>query len=106
MYKFRRKSVYQRKYHINNVLNNICCKHRIQISTKERKGINMMFKKIEGVLLNGRKRSIKMHFIIRKILEISPSDSCKFFKLPKSPKTLRQYNRIWKHICEKYGLIY
>ena len=111
MYKFRRKSVYHRKYHINNdienVLNDSCRKYKIQISSKDRAKINSMFKKIEGVLLNDkRKRSIKFNFIFRKLFESFQSPYHKYFKLPKSNKTLIQYNTIWKNICEKCGLIY
>ena len=104
MYKLRRKSVYHRKYHINNLLSS---KHRIQIWSKERDKIKVMFKKIEGFLLNDkRKRSIKFNFIFRKLLELLQSPYYKYFDRPKSLKTLKQYDTIWRDICEKCGLTY
>ena len=74
LYKFKRKSVYQRKYHIKNVLDDICFKHRIQISYNDIAKINMMVKKIEGVLLTDkRRRSIKFSFIFHKLFKIIQS---------------------------------
>ena len=107
MYKFRKKSVYHQKYHIMNVLDDICARFKIHISHKDRAEIIKMFKKIKGVMLaDKRKRSIKFNFIIRKLLELSQSPHYKYFNIPRSLKTLNQYNKIWKDICENVDLKY
>ena len=39
MYKIRRKSVYHRKYHIENVLNSICYRNRVHLTHNQRNRI-------------------------------------------------------------------
>ena len=61
MYMIRRKSVYYRKYHIENVLNTILCENNIQLIYNQREKIYEIFAKIDSVLheINyGRKRII------------------------------------------------
>ena len=61
MYKIRRKSVYHRKYHIENVLNSICYMNRVQLTHNERNWIYKVFAEIDSILHkinDGRKRMI------------------------------------------------
>ena len=70
MNKIRRKSVYHRKYHIDNDIISLCCKSGLQISYEDRDKILNIFKEVGSVihLVNkDRKRMINMNFIIRQI---------------------------------------
>lgn len=70
MYKIRRKSVYHRKYHIENVINSICRENGFQISLKDSGKILKIFKEIDTIipLVNkSRKRMINTKFVLRQI---------------------------------------
>ena len=69
-HKMRRKSVYNRKYHINNVFTNISSKYRITFSVEQKNKILRIFAEIDKILpqINEtRKRIISVNFILRKI---------------------------------------
>ena len=95
-YKFCRKSVYQRKYHIENIVNNLCQKNGFQISVQRDK-ILRIFKEVGSVieLVNQkRKRMININFVLRQIflmLELP----FKKIRITKSKKTLEEYNQYW-----------
>ena len=96
-YKFCRKSVYQRKYHIENIINNLCPKNGFQISVKDRDKILRIFKEV-GLVIESvnqkRKRMININFVLRQIflmLELP----FKKIRITKSKKTLEQYNKYW-----------
>ena len=97
MHRIRRKSVYQRKYHIENIINNLCQKNGFQISVKDRDKILRIFKEVGLVieLVNQkRKRMININFVLRQIflmLELP----FKKIRITKSKKTLEQYNKYW-----------
>ena len=67
--KIRKKSVYHRKYHIINVMNDIAQKNNIQIGYYNRENIPRIFKLIDRVSPEvndiGRKRLISVNFIIK-----------------------------------------
>ena len=44
-YTIVKKSIYQRKYHLENVLNDICSKNKLQISVRDLTKIKRVFKK-------------------------------------------------------------
>ena len=72
-YKIVKKSVYQRKYHLENVINDICSKYKLQISVCDLTKIYKIFKEIEKILpqINGnRKRMIKINFILKQVFEM------------------------------------
>ena len=50
MYKIRRKSIYQRKYHIENVMNDICFKNSIDLTHDQRDRIYKIFIEIGAVI--------------------------------------------------------
>jgi len=62
MHLMRRKSVYHRKYYIENVINTIFCENNIQLTYNQRKKIYKVFIEIDSVLHEvnyGRKHSAK-----------------------------------------------
>ena len=97
-YKFRRKSVYNRKYHIENTLNKIQQNdRRINLSRKQITKLCEIFDKIEQKPINNRRRMISVNFIIVKIFKIVsiPTDK---IKITKSKKTLEFYENYWDSI--------
>ena len=100
MYKIRRKSVYNRKYHIENVVNSICLEHRVNLTHYQRDRIYRVFAEISDIIPtvnDRRKRLISTAYIIKQIFMLFglPFD---FIKVSKSKKTLRFYNRYWAKI--------
>ena len=73
MYKIRRKSIYQRKYHIEAVMNNICFKNRIDLTHDQMDRIYSVFVEISDIIptVNGRrKRLISTKYIICRLFEL------------------------------------
>ena len=69
-HKIKRKSVYHRKYHINNILMDISTKHNITFSVEQKNKIMRIFSEIGEILpqINGeRKRMISLNFILRQV---------------------------------------
>ena len=99
-YRIKRKSVYHREYHINNVLTDLSSKYRITFSVEHKNKILRIFAEIDKILpqINGeRKRIISVNFILKKIFKLL---SIEFNNLPitKSKKTLASYEKYWKQI--------
>ena len=68
MHKIRQKSVYHRKYHIENVLDSISCENYIQLTYHQREQIYKVFVEIDSVLNevnDGRKRMISIKYVIK-----------------------------------------
>ena len=89
-HKIRKKSVYHRKYHIINVMNDIAQKNNIQIGYDNREKILRIFRLIDqnSPEVNiGRKRMISVNFILKQLFDI---------KL----KTLNYYNQWWVQIYD------
>ena len=100
MHKIHRKSVYHRKYHIENVLNSICYMNKVELTHNERDRIYRVFVEIGEIIpsVNGvRKRMISVKFIMRKILEMMrlPYDK---IQITISKKTLAFYDKYWSSI--------
>ena len=73
IYRIHRKSVYHRKYHIENVLNTICYSNRVELTHNQRDLIYKVFVEIGKILneVNGnRKRMISVNFIMRRIFKM------------------------------------
>ena len=69
-HRMKRKSVYHRKYHINNILIDISTKHNITFSVEQKNKIMRIFSEIGKILpqINGkRKRMISLNFILRQV---------------------------------------
>ena len=104
-HKIRKKSVYHRKYHIINVMNDIAQKNNIQIGYYNRENIPRIFKLIDRVSSEvndiGRKRSISVNFIIKQLFDILGIEY-KFIPLTRSKTTLKYYSQWWEKV---YALI-
>ena len=73
LHRIRRKSIYQRKYHIETVMNNICFKNRIDLTHDQRDRIFRVFVEISDIIptVNGRrKRLISTKYIICRLFEL------------------------------------
>ena len=93
MYKIRRKSQYNRKYHIDTVLNSICYENRVELTISQRTQICRIFDEIDNIIptLNeNRKRLISTKFIMREIFMLLglPFYVHKGFKIEKNPSIL------------------
>ena len=100
MYRIRRKSVYHRKYHIENVLNSILCENYIQLTYNQREKIYEIFAKIDSVLHeinDGRKRIISIKFILKQLLKMLGLPY-KYINVTKSKKTVRYYEQYWEKV--------
>ena len=100
MYRIRRKSVYHRKYHIENVLNSILCENYIQLTYNQREKIYEIFAKIDSVLHeinDGRKRIISIKFILKQLLKMLGLPY-KDVDVMKSKKTVRYYEQYWAKV--------
>ena len=104
-YRMRRKSVYHRKYHLNNILMDISTKHNITFSVEQKNKIMKIFSEIDKILpqINGeRKRMISLNFILR---QVSRMMGLPFNKIPisKTKKTLASYQQYWEKIMILIG---
>ena len=103
MWKFRRKSVYHRKYHIENVIH----KFNIQVPRIVIEKIFIVFDEIDKILpfINPSfKRMINISFIIKKLLETwYPEITSSEIKINKSKQTLKCYELNWRKIQDLIG---
>ena len=100
MHRIRRKSVYHRKYHIENMLNNICFENRIDLTHDQRKRIFRVFAEISDIIptVNGRrKRLISTKYIICRLFELLGIQIS--IEISKSQKTMDFYANYWGKIC-------
>ena len=100
MYKIRRKSVYNRNYHIDNVLDNISCENNTQLTHKQRDRIHKVFIEIDGVLHmvnDGRKRMISVKYVIKQLFKMLGLPY-KDINVTKSKRTLKYYKQYWKKV--------
>ena len=91
-YKINRKSIYHRKYHIYNKINDI-----YNVSSNDREKFIQIFNEIDKILpqINqNRKRMININFIFKKIFNMMKIDVD--IKISKSNKTLKKYDLYWK----------
>lgn len=99
-YKTVKKSVYQRKYHLENLINDICSKYKLQISVRDLAKIYEIFKEIDKVLsqINGNcKRMIDIIFTSKQVFEMY-GIPCDGMPITKSKKTLDIYEEYRKKI--------
>ena len=102
MYKIHKKSIYKRKYHIENTLNSICYDNKITLTYKQRDKIYKTFEIIGSVIPSVnklRRRIISTKYILRHLFKLLDLPfEC--IKITKSRKTLEFYNRYWAKILE------
>ena len=72
-YRIKRKSVYNRKYHLQNRIRTLCVENNVQISYHKQQKILQIFEKIDNILSivnnNLRKRMIKIDCILKILFE-------------------------------------
>ena len=105
LYKMRRMSVYERKYHIVNTLIDIHIKYKIILSVKQTESIMKVFEEIDKILpqINwGRKRMIGIKYILKQLFEML---GIQHDKIPtsKEKKTLTSHQEYWKKIVSLKG---
>ena len=104
IYRIHRKSIYMRKYHIENTLNSLLLNHGVELTYNQRDRIYKIFEDIGSIISqinNNRKRMISIKFIIKKILEIM--DLSYNIPVTRSKKTLEYYNKHWHLILALIG---
>ena len=103
IYRIRRKSIYHRKYHVENVI----YKAGIKISRDKKDKICKVFDEMEKIVPlidNNRKRMISINFIIKQLfLCYMPGIPYEHIKITKSDKTLKYYKDYWKSIDDEIG---
>ena len=104
-HKMKRKSVYHRKYHILNVINDIAHDNKIQVGYYNREKILRIFRLIDQVIpqVNNfrRRRLIGLNFIIKQLFDILGVEH-KIIPITQSKNTLRYYENWWERV---YSLI-
>ena len=99
MHRIRKKSVYNRKYRIENVLNDLVFKNGIQMTKNQIDKIYKVFIEINSVLYkvnDGRKRMISIKYIIKQLFKMIGLPY-KDINVTKCKRTLKYY----KQRCEK-----
>ena len=105
IYKIKRKSIYYRKYHVENTLNSLQLDKGLVLTHNQRNRIYKVFDVI-GTIVNNvnrdRKRMISVNFIIRKILKMM---KISYDQIPvsRSKRTLAFYNKYWTQIIALIG---
>ena len=105
MYKIRQKSVYHRKYYIENVLDSIFSENDIQLTYHQREQIYKVFIEINSVLHevnDGRKRMISVKYVIKQLFKMLGLPY-KDINITKSKKTLKYYKQYWKKVQSLIG---
>ena len=105
IHRMKRKSVYHRKYHLNNILMDIGTKHNITFSFEQKNRIIRIFNEIGNILpqINGgRKRMISLNFIIRQVLRMMCLPFNKI-QISRSKKTLASCQKYWDRIMLLIG---
>ena len=102
MYKIRQKSVYHRKYHIENVINSIS---DIQLTYSQRDKIYEVFIEINSILQkvnDGRKRMISIKFILKQLFPMLGLPY-KDIQVTKNIKKLKDYEKYWEKVQSLIG---
>ena len=106
-HKFIRKSVYHRKYHINNHIMKLQDNYGIQLSNLQKHKIDEIYNDIGSVIRlvdskRKRKRMISINFIMTKIFHMMgiPFDN---IPITECKKTLKSYKTYWSEIYSLKG---
>ena len=104
-HRIKRKSVYHRKYHILNVINDVAHDNNVQVGYYNREKILRIFRLIDQVIpqVNNfrRRRLISVNFIIKRLFDILGVEY-KIIPITQSKNTLRYYENWWERV---YSLI-
>ena len=100
-HRIKRKSVYHRKYHILNVINDIAHDNNIQVGYYNREKILRIFRLIDQVIpqVNNFRRRwlISVNFIIKQLFDILGVEY-KIIPITQSKNTLRYYENWRKRV--------
>ena len=105
-YKIRKKSVYIRKYHPNNILINICEQNNIQLRNSDKLKRFEIFDKINKVipeLNHNRKRIISIKYMLKQIFDMLKIDY-RNIEITKSDSTLKFYDNYWNDLKKLINL--
>ena len=100
IHRIRRKSVYNRKYHIQNVLDSISFENNVCLTHEQREQIHKLFVEIDGVLHkvgNGRKRMMSIKYIITQLFNMLGLPY-KDISVTKSKEILKSYKQYWEKV--------
>ena len=100
MHRIRLKSVYHQKYQIENVLNSICYRNRVELTHDQRDRIYKVFAEINSILHkinDGRKRIIQIKFILMQLFKMLGLPY-KDIQVTKSEETLTYYKQYWAKV--------
>ena len=104
MYKIVRKSIYIRKYHIENLINILLINQGVELTHKQRTQIYKIFELI-GFVTNqineNRKRIISVKYLLKRIFDMM--DIKYNIPITKSIRTLNFYNAYWEKIMTLIG---
>ena len=95
MHRIKRKSVYDRKYHLENKINEMSQKHNLHAPYNDVDKIHQIFKKIDKTLpqINGdRKRITSVNFVLTNLFKML-GVPCSNIVFPNSKKTLIIYQK-------------
>ena len=105
LYRMRTKKVYNRKYHLQNIIDDLLFTAMIKVNYQQRAKIHRIFVEINKILpqINGkRKRIISMKYLLEQILDLMKLDHSQFVCI-KSKQTLASYRQFWKRIIDLIG---
>ena len=105
MHRIQQKSVYRRKYHIENVLDSISNENNIQLTYHQREQIHKVFVEIDSVLNevnDGRKRMISIKYVIKQLFKMLGL-RYKDINVTKSKMTLTCYKQYWEKVQSLIG---
>ena len=97
MHRIPQKSVYHRKYHIDNVLYSISSENNIQLPYHQKEQSHKVFVEINSVIHDDRKRMISIKYIIKQLFKMLGLPYKDIF-VTKSKKTLRYYKQYWEKV--------
>ena len=103
LYKIRKKSVYNRFYYIENVLNKLCL-NGVELTNKQRGQIYKIFDLIDTIIPkvnHNRKRLISINYILKMIFEMMGL----LYDVPisKSKRTVKYYEKYWNSVMTLIG---
>ena len=105
MHKIRKKSIYCRKYHIENVMNSISFENNTELTHGQRDQIYKVFVEIGTIipLVNrNRKRMISIKSVMKQLFKMLGLPY-KDINVTKSKKTLKYYKQYWEKIQSLIG---
>ena len=104
-HKLKRKSVYHRKYYIDNTLIRLTTEYNVILTYEQNKKIKKVFNEIGQILpqVNGRRKiMISLNFILRQVLKMMRVSN-DTIPISKSKKTIAFYNQYWASVMNLIG---